>query len=187
MRTLPLFIKITDSTVGIAEEVELEDGKRVYRYKDDFFGIDFDMELPKNKNAKWKFFDSGAHTKMISVEGFTYDVFTSPILAFEDSRTRILDDTIGYSSFFEFISKHLPRYHARNDVLETDLLWRYLDNEELDEEDYQRMKQENPHKYMAVDRLIELETGFCEESLRVFYAKYFADKLKDKNNEQTTH
>lgn len=141
MRLLPLFIKINDSTVGIAEEVELEDGKRVYRYEDNFYTVDFDVDAPKNKDAEWKFLEFGGYAKMISAEGFTYDVFTSPIDAFNrNNAINILGDVLDYGALSQFICTYLPRYHTRDDVLETDLLWKYIGDEGLDDDDYSRMK-----------------------------------------------
>lgn len=165
--------------MGIAEEVELQDGKRVYRYEDDFYTADFDVDAPENKGAEWKFLEFGSHAKMKNTEGFTFDVFTSPIDAFNrNNAVNILGDVLDYGTLSQFISTYLPGYHTRSDVLETDLLWRYIGDEGLDDDDYSRMKQKHPSKSSAIERLIELEAGFCEESLRVFYSKFFKSTLE---------
>jgi hypothetical protein len=92
----------------------------------------------------------------------------------EQARERML---AAYHHFMDFIGDILPDFSTRADVGESDLLWRYLDDE-LDEEengdDLARLRGEFPTKEDARKRLIEIESELAHEALEYFYTNYFA-------------
>ena len=76
-----------------------------------------------------------------------------------------------YRSFWTFIAEWLPDYSSRDDVLESDILARYLDDEEVCEEDLNWINQcYGGDKRLVVEHLIELETKFAEEALSAYLA-----------------
>lgn len=75
-----------------------------------------------------------------------------------------------YRSFWEFIAEWLPEYSSRDDVLESDILTRYVCNEEVWEEDLKWINQYyGGDKQLVVKQLINLETKFTKEALEAFY------------------
>lgn len=90
------------------------------------------------------------------------------------ARARLLN---AYHHFMDFIGDTLPDYSTRSDVGESDLLWRYLENE-LDEEenrdDLARLRSEFPTKEDARKRLIEIDAELAREAIEYFYTNCFA-------------
>lgn len=81
-----------------------------------------------------------------------------------------------YCSFWQFIAEWLPEYSSRDDVLESDILSRYVRNEEVCEEDLKWINQcYDGYKRLVAERLIELETKFAKEALSAFYAEMLND------------
>ena len=74
-----------------------------------------------------------------------------------------------YRSFWAFIAEWLPDYSSRDDVLESDILARYLDDEEVCEEDLKWINQcYDGDKRLVAEHLIDLETKFAEEALSAY-------------------
>lgn len=74
-----------------------------------------------------------------------------------------------YRSFWGFIAEWLPEYSSRDDVLESDILARYLDDEEVCEEDLEWIdKCYGGDKQQVAKHLIDLEAKFAEEALSAY-------------------
>lgn len=75
-----------------------------------------------------------------------------------------------YSNLWNFICAYLPNYYSRDDVLRSDILRRYIDDEYVAESDLQWIDE-----YYGSDRntvtkaLLELEKGFVSEALENYY------------------
>lgn len=75
-----------------------------------------------------------------------------------------------YSNLWNFICANLPNYYRRDDVLRSDILRRYIDDEYVAESDLQWIDE-----YYGSDRnpvtkaLLELEKGFVSEALENYY------------------
>lgn len=75
-----------------------------------------------------------------------------------------------YSTLWNFICAYLPNYYSRDDVLRSDILRRYIDDEYVAESDLQWIDE-----YYGSDRntvtkaLLESEKGFVSEALENYY------------------
>ena len=75
-------------------------------------------------------------------------------------------DSSSGSNLQQFIEKYLPDYDHRDDVLHLDIYSRYIDNEELDDNDLQWIYQDFGSDKEKVEEEIErLETQFAYEAL----------------------
>ena len=75
-----------------------------------------------------------------------------------------------YSNLYLFIAEYLPNYYSRNDVLEGDILFRFLTNEEINEYDKKWIEEEYGNDRNAIkQRCIDLDKKFLEESLKKYY------------------
>lgn len=66
------------------------------------------------------------------------------------------------NNYWNFIEKYLPNYTRRNDVLESDILTRYVENEEVDEDDLEWLPE---NKEEARKQLEELDVELYNESV----------------------
>lgn len=75
-----------------------------------------------------------------------------------------------YHNAWRFIENYLPNYSKRDDVLEDDILLRFVEGDEVSKDDMKWIDSEfHGDKKMISDELVRLETGFMEEALRVYY------------------
>lgn len=72
--------------------------------------------------------------------------------------------------YWDFIEKHLPYYSSDNDVLKTDILCRYINDEEVWEEDYEWLPKT---KEEAQEWLEELEIELYNEAVRAFNKEHY--------------
>ena len=71
------------------------------------------------------------------------------------------------SNLQQFIEEYLPDYYHRDDVLRSDILCRYLDNEDVDESDLQWIYQEfGSDKTKVQDALERLDMKLAHEALQ---------------------
>ena len=82
--------------------------------------------------------------------------------------------TNNYTGYFcRFIEKYLPNYSSRDDVLCDDILFRFITNDEVSEEDLAWIASDfNSDKKLVKDEHIRLETNFAEEALAAYYGQY---------------
>lgn len=79
-----------------------------------------------------------------------------------------------YISTWRFIEDYLPNYSSRDDILRNDILFRYLDDDDVCDEDMQWIKAEfNGDKHLVKEELVRLEKGFFEESLKAYYEQHY--------------
>ena len=89
------------------------------------------------------------------------------------SSTKHINDE--YSSVWRFFESYLPNYSLRDDVLCDDILYRYIDGDDVCEDDLQWIKAEyNCDKKLIADELVKHEKIFFEESLRAYLEQQFA-------------
>ena len=88
-----------------------------------------------------------------------------------------IEITNNYSNvYWRFIEEYLPNYYSRDDVLRNDILFRYIDDDDICDEDMQWILSEfNGEKERDIKELINLEKGFLEESLKSYYSKIIVD------------
>ncbi|MCR5038287.1 MAG: hypothetical protein K6A94_02980 [Bacteroidales bacterium] len=87
-----------------------------------------------------------------------------------------------YYNAWRFIENYLPNYSKRDDVLEDDILLRFIEGDDLSKDDMKWIDSEfHGDKKMISDELVRLETGFMEEALRVYYNMKSQRCKKNKN------
>ena len=70
----------------------------------------------------------------------------------------------------EFFNGYLPGYYSRNDVLKSDILFRFLEGDEISENDLEWIKEEYGGNVQRVRQECQrLDTLFFAESLQAFY------------------
>lgn len=80
-----------------------------------------------------------------------------------------------YSDFWGFIAEYLPNYSSRNDVLKSDVLRRFLDDEDLCYDDFLMIHDEyGGNKKNVKNALVRLETALAQEALEAYYDEYFS-------------
>ncbi len=76
-----------------------------------------------------------------------------------------------YSTLWNFICAYLPNYYSRDDVLRSDILRRYIDDEYVVESDLQWIDECFGSDKSAVTKaLIVLEKGLVSEALENYYS-----------------
>jgi len=85
-----------------------------------------------------------------------------------------IENTNSYADgFWRFIEEYLPNYYSRDDVLRSDILLRFVDDEEVYEKDLVWIAEEfNSDKKLVKEEVIYLETKFAEEALTAYYEQY---------------
>lgn len=74
---------------------------------------------------------------------------------------------------WRFIETYLPNYSSRDDVLRDDILYRYIEGDDVCDVDNKWIQAEfNGDKHLVMEELIRLEKGFVEESLKSYYEQY---------------
>lgn len=75
-----------------------------------------------------------------------------------------------HNMFWRFIESYLPNYSSRDDVLWDDILTRFLEGDDVCEEDMAWISEEfNCDKQLVKEELIRMETGFAQEALVAYY------------------
>ena len=75
-----------------------------------------------------------------------------------------------YYDSWRFIEDYRPNYYHRDDVLYDDILLRFVEDDEVCEEDLQWIEEEfNSDKRLIKEELVRLETRFMSESLHAYY------------------
>jgi hypothetical protein len=78
-----------------------------------------------------------------------------------------------HNMFWRFIESYLPNYSSRDDVLWDDILTRFLEDDDVCEEDMAWISKEfNCDKKLVKEELIRMETCFAQEALVAFYQTY---------------
>ena len=73
---------------------------------------------------------------------------------------------------WRFIEEYLPNYYHRDDILEDDILSRYVENEDVCDDDLKWITSEfNNDKELVIKELDKMESGFMEEALQAYNAK----------------
>lgn len=77
-----------------------------------------------------------------------------------------------YRGLWSFIEAYLPNYSHRDDVLWTDILLRFLTDEDVGKDDLERIECEfQSDKSLVKTELIKLEAQFAKEALEEFYGR----------------
>lgn len=75
-------------------------------------------------------------------------------------------------SYWDFIAKYLPDYTSNEDVAESDLLWRYIDNEEMYQHDIERLEKSYPTKKTMLNEIAKIETKLFKEAMEEYIKTY---------------
>ena len=71
---------------------------------------------------------------------------------------------------WRFIEEYLPNYSSRDDVLQDDILFRFIDGDDVSEEDLNWIEDEFKNdKNLVKEELVRLESHFIAESLKAFW------------------
>lgn len=82
------------------------------------------------------------------------------------------------TNYWTFIENYLPNYSSRGDVLWSDILMRYIDNEEVAKEDLKRIKEEiGLNKQTVVQELKRIDQLLFAESLNAYFAQHLSAKV----------
>lgn len=80
-----------------------------------------------------------------------------------------------YSDFWGFVAEYLLNYTSRNEVLRSDILRRFLDDEALCYDDFLMIYDEyGGNKENVKNALVELEASLAREALEAYYDEYFS-------------
>ena len=82
----------------------------------------------------------------------------------------IFKQNTSYHNTWRFIEENLPNYSSRDDVLLDDILLRYIEGDDVSEEDLEWIEAEfHNDNRLIKEEIIRLETGFMNESLQAYY------------------
>ena len=82
-----------------------------------------------------------------------------------------------YSELWSFICAYLPNYYSRNDVLKSDILFRFLEGDEISKNDMKWIEEEFGGDAQRVGQECKrLDTAFFSEALRVFYDQLLSSR-----------
>lgn len=76
-----------------------------------------------------------------------------------------------YSNFWHFIESYLPNYYTRDDVLLSDMLFRYMTNDSMSFEDMQYIKDNYSTYNDARNACKELDIKLATEALNNYFGK----------------
>lgn len=74
--------------------------------------------------------------------------------------------------YWDFIEKYLPDYYTNDLVLRSDILWRYVDNDDVDGSDKIWIEEEFATKTEIVEEIVRIETQLFENALRNYCFEY---------------
>lgn len=75
-----------------------------------------------------------------------------------------------HNNFWRFIESYLPNYSSRDDVLYDDILTRFIENEEVCEEDMKQISEDfGCDKILVKEELARMEAKFAQEALTAYY------------------
>lgn len=76
-----------------------------------------------------------------------------------------------YSNFWHFIESYLPNYYTRDDVLLSDMLFRYVTNDSMSFADMQYIEENYSTYNDAQNACKELDIKLAIEALNNYYEK----------------
>ncbi len=72
---------------------------------------------------------------------------------------------------WRFIEEYLPNYSSRDDVLRDDILFSFVDDDDVSKEDLKWIEDEFKNdKNLAKEEIIRLESRFLMESLKAYWS-----------------
>ncbi len=84
--------------------------------------------------------------------------------------TNIKQTSNSYHNAWRFIEDYLPNYSRRDDVLIDDILLRYVEGEDVNDDDMRWIAAEfHSDKKKIVEELVKLESEFMAEALQAYY------------------
>lgn len=75
--------------------------------------------------------------------------------------------------YLRFIENNHPRYYSDDRVLGCDILFRYLDNDEVSDDDLEEIHRDFANKKEVLDELKRMEVQLFSEALDNFYSEYW--------------
>lgn len=84
----------------------------------------------------------------------------------------------GNITYWDFIAEYLPNYYSDNRVLWSDICLRYLDDDEISEEDVAHIEKGYKNKMEVLEELKRIDKILWGEAIDAFYEKKFEDMLK---------
>jgi hypothetical protein len=82
-----------------------------------------------------------------------------------------------YNNYWRLIETYLPNYSKRDDVLLSDILYRYITNDEVSTDDLDYIELNFTCKDDVIAECIYLEEKFFEEVISNYYSQ-FANKIQ---------
>lgn len=79
-----------------------------------------------------------------------------------------------YNEAWRFIEENLPNYDHRDDVLHDDILVRFVEGDDICDNDLEWIESEfQSDKNLVAKEIVRLETQFAREALRAYYQRLF--------------
>ncbi|MBO4587549.1 MAG: 6-phospho-beta-glucosidase [Bacteroidales bacterium] len=80
-----------------------------------------------------------------------------------------------FSNIWEFVEEYLPNYSSRDDVFQEDILFRYLDEDYVCDDDLQWIHNEfGGDKKLVKEELVKIDAAFLKESIKAYYDRNFS-------------
>jgi len=76
------------------------------------------------------------------------------------------------NGYWQLIEKHLPNYYINDLVLRSDILWRYVDNEEVSNDDIEWIEAEFADKREVLAEIARIESGLFTDAMANYCMKY---------------
>ena len=75
-----------------------------------------------------------------------------------------------YTNLWQFIEEYLPNYYSRDDVLRNDILFRFIDGDDVCDDDLKWIQEEfQSNKELVAEELKCLESNFAAEAIKAYY------------------
>lgn len=78
-----------------------------------------------------------------------------------------------YKGLLSFIEEYLPNYSSRDDVCELNILYKYIDGEELEDYDSEWIEDSFESKQEVIDEISRLEAKFLGEAVYEYHRQEY--------------
>jgi len=76
------------------------------------------------------------------------------------------------NGYWQLIEKYLPDYYTSDQVLRSDILWRYVDGEEVSDDDIEWIEAEFVDKREVLAEIARIESGLFTDAMTNYCMEY---------------